>query len=730
MMLWSDMRKNAIKIVTLISDGDEWSEVIREHVKLRLPSERSEDLVYITAKARSIPLPDDAAFRECKRSEWIVQRILSGNPPQRLPKRLVFSVLFYTLFAFLTGLIELEEFKEVVAALTYISDSDTIANIRHWVIHAFTFIHADNLFMGRIDRPQFLDAIRNQIDGFGFYPPSEEEVQYALKNWLPEYSEKIHLRKGSLLYAKVRAIRSGKVKIEEVSTYPFSTVAPILRVLYPSGEKSLFRYIKEMVESEVRSKGDKSILVQAGSIRSEYIKRGLVSETGIPFPIKPSFFPEAREAKKLISIDKADAATRQACKRLKHMGSRYLLGKLLDKPLTRDVEIIFLGGSAIGRSSIVVRSEHFVVVLDYGYDAFRGQSPPWIPEVETIDAVVITHSHLDHIGGLIELYKEGYDGPWYAHWRNYRLADYMLRDAMNVRYQEEGGFREGESMHILDVIRDHFVPLKYGEEFELANEVDMRLYNAAHVLGSSSVLLGALGRRIYYTGDFKLTGSVSLGTAETPDEGVDVVIMDGTYALKELPSLIESEQRLIQVLEDTNRFTLIPAYALGRTQEILAILKKHGVRQKIGVGGLAATITKTVEGEYNVDYIEPGLPEEEIVDRFDIVVSSSGTLKAGLSRKLYEYLVEKKRRFNLIFTGHLFPGTLGYAISTGKVKVPETCIVHEVRFTGHTDRAALLEFMNRIESTSRFFVHTPYPRVDIKKQYNADVPYLMERIKL
>ena len=55
MMLWSDMRKNAIKIVTLISDGDEWSEVIREHVKLRLPSERSEDLVYITAKARSVP---------------------------------------------------------------------------------------------------------------------------------------------------------------------------------------------------------------------------------------------------------------------------------------------------------------------------------------------------------------------------------------------------------------------------------------------------------------------------------------------------------------------------------------------------------------------------------------------------------------------------------------------------------------------------------------------------
>ena len=124
------------------------------------------------------------------------------------------------------------------------------------------------------------------------------------------------------------------------------------------------------------------------------------------------------------------------------------------------------------------------------------------------------------------------------------------------------------------------------------------------------------------------------------------------------------------------------------------------------------------------------MAEEEIIERFDVVVSSSGTLKAGLSRRLYEYLVEKKRYFNLIFTGHLFPGTLGYAISTGKVMVPKTCIVHKARFTGHTDRATLLEFVNRIQDARHFLVHTPYPKVDIKKLYNAEVPYLLERIKL
>jgi len=190
-MIWSDMRKNAIEIVKRISEGNEWVEVIREHAKLRLPSERNEDLVYIIMKAKSVPLPDNATFRRCEQSERIVQRILSGNPPKRLPKRLVFSVLFYTLFAFLMDQMDLEEFREVVAALTYISDSDTIANIRHWVIHAFTFIHAENLFRGRIGKNQFLDVARNQVDGFGFYPPSEEEIQYALKNWLPEYSGRI-----------------------------------------------------------------------------------------------------------------------------------------------------------------------------------------------------------------------------------------------------------------------------------------------------------------------------------------------------------------------------------------------------------------------------------------------------------------------------------------------------------------------------------------------------------
>jgi len=730
-MLWSDMKRNATEIVIRISKGEDWSKVVNEYGKIRLPSERNQDLIYVTSKAMLVPLPDNAAFRECNRSERLVQKILLGNPPQRLSTGRIFSVLFYTLFAFLMDQLELEEFKEVVAALTYISDSETMANIRHWVTHAFTFIYADKLFKGNIGKNEFLDAIRDQVDGFGFYPPSEEEIQYALNNWLPEYSKKICLREGTPLYAKVRALRSGRIGVEDIATYPFNVIAPILRVLYPKGEKLLFRYLREVIESEIRNRESKTILAQADTIRNEYIKRGLVSENSIPFPIKPSFFPEAEKAMKVISLDKADSTTRDACGRLRHMARRYILRKLLDKPLSKDVELIFLGGSGIGRSSIVVRSEHFVVVLDYGYDICRGQPPPWVPETETIDAVIITHSHLDHIGGLIQLYNEGYQGPWYAQWRNYSLADYMLKDAVNVKQQEEGGIRTAETMHVLNIIRDHFVPLQYGEKFELANGVTVKLYNAAHVPGSSSILLEALGRKIYYTGDFKLTESVSLGIAEIPKEKFDVVIVDGTYALVDLPPPKESELKLVRLLQETNRFTLIPAYALGRAQEIVAILKKHSIPRRIGVGGLAGTITKTcIERESNLDYITPNMQEEEIVEQYDVVIASSGTLRAGLSRRIYEYLLESNICFNLIFTGHLPPGTLGYAISTGKVKMPVNCVVHQVRFSGHTDRTSLLKFVNEIEAARLFLVHTPHSKMEIKKSYNAGVPYLLQRIKL
>ena len=82
-MLWSDMKRNATEIVIRISKGEDWSKVVNEYGKIRLPSERNQDLIYVTSKAMLVPLPDNAAFRECNRSERLVQKILLGNPKKQ-----------------------------------------------------------------------------------------------------------------------------------------------------------------------------------------------------------------------------------------------------------------------------------------------------------------------------------------------------------------------------------------------------------------------------------------------------------------------------------------------------------------------------------------------------------------------------------------------------------------------------------------------------------------------
>ncbi|MGE5565760.1 MAG: MBL fold metallo-hydrolase, partial [Parcubacteria group bacterium] len=218
---------------------------------------------------------------------------------------------------------------------------------------------------------------------------------------------------------------------------------------------------------------------------------------------------------------------------------------------------------------------------------------PFPFEPKSIDAVLLTHAHIDHSGQLPKLMRRGYKGPIYATAATRDLCGVLLPDAghiqedevefLNRRTQRRGGepvqpiftARDGER-----VIRQ-FDTVKYGEWNEVAPGIRARYWNAGHILGSASIELevedagGPL--RLLFSGDLGPGGRDYEADPEGPADGLHHLVMESTYGDRERPRLDPAARRamLAQELKDAHAAggpLVIPAFAVERTQELLADL--------------------------------------------------------------------------------------------------------------------------------------------------------------
>lgn len=241
----------------------------------------------------------------------------------------------------------------------------------------------------------------------------------------------------------------------------------------------------------------------------------------------------------------------------------------------------FYGGAGgVTGSNFLVEADGRRYVVDCGL--FQGadarsekNNRPFGYQPRTVQAVVLTHAHLDHVGRLPKLIAEGYRGPIYATEPTVELAILALKDALEL--MEDRYSRQGQPMiyqqEDLNRTIDSFRPVEYHQPTDLSGGDQLTLFDAGHILGSATVLLEISGKKLVFSGDVGHFPGTLLPPPQPPPEA-DWLVMEATYGNRE-----HQEKDRLAILQEAINWTianqgvlLIPAFAIERSQELLYLL--------------------------------------------------------------------------------------------------------------------------------------------------------------
>ena len=227
----------------------------------------------------------------------------------------------------------------------------------------------------------------------------------------------------------------------------------------------------------------------------------------------------------------------------------------------------------------------------------RNLTFPFDPK--SIDAVILSHAHIDHSGNLPNLVKQGFTGSVWSTPATRDLCVAMLQDSGHIQEQDASyvnkkrtrqGLPPIEPLYTqLDAVQAvrKFVSIDYGRDFAVAPGVNVSFHDAGHILGSAIVVLsiaeGTQQRRLVFSGDVGRHGMAILRDPEVVSEA-DFLIMESTYGNRRHESREQAQQVLRRVINETHRHhgkVIIPAFAVGRTQELVYALQQLTISQKI-----------------------------------------------------------------------------------------------------------------------------------------------------
>ena len=401
--------------------------------------------------------------------------------------------------------------------------------------------------------------------------------------------------------------------------------------------------------------------------------------------------------------------------------------------------------------------------MEQGRDIFKNQSLR--VDASAIDAVLVTHAHIDHTGNLPLLYKEGFRGKVYATSATCGLADIMLRDCAQIQEADaewknrKRKRSDGEEFVPIYTMKDAegllrcLRPVELGERLRILEGVEIRFNDIGHLLGSAAIEVwlteGGVTKKFVFSGDVGNKNKPILRDPTTIGDA-DYVMIESTYGNR-LHELVESDK--IELLSDIIRRTLdrggnviIPSFAVGRTQELLYMLRLAKLQHRIRghenfrvvvdsplaeeatsiflQSGLEFFDEKTAELVKNginplyFEGLEPSVSAEESKALNEdpdpkVIISASGMCEAGRIRHHLKHNLWRPES-TILFVGYQTPGTLGRAILDGADKVRlfgETIAVHaQVAFmqgsSGHADRNGLIEWLSGFEKKpARVFVN-------------------------
>ena len=377
----------------------------------------------------------------------------------------------------------------------------------------------------------------------------------------------------------------------------------------------------------------------------------------------------------------------------------------------------------VGRSGFLVGCDGANILLDYGVMFGRRGTPPEYPlhvRPKDLDAIVITHAHLDHSGCVPSMFVSG-STDVYATPPTLDLSELLITDMLKI----EKNAHQFDMPELANMMKNakgtgfRQKVTKGGASFELRE--------SGHVIGGSTVIVESEGRRLFYTGDIKTNGSRMLREADLDIGEIDMLITESTYSQTVQKPRAESERELVEFANevmDRKGILFIPSFSVERSQEIACVLQNANFKHKIIMDGMALKVNEIIfrhpeylrSPEIFAKAINGAVAVRDHAQRMRslrsdgrngkraepcVVISPAGMLVGGNAvYYLQELAFDRKNGIALVsYQGDGTPGRK--LLDTGKVEargkdIDVTAEVRQFEFSGHADRDELFAMLKKI----------------------------------
>ncbi|MFH0929157.1 MAG: MBL fold metallo-hydrolase [Candidatus Aenigmatarchaeota archaeon] len=382
-----------------------------------------------------------------------------------------------------------------------------------------------------------------------------------------------------------------------------------------------------------------------------------------------------------------------------------------------------LGGfREVGKNAVLVDTKK-KIMFDYGIKVETGEPPL---KTDKVDAIVLNHAHLDHVGSVPSLYKKQ-KPDIISTSTTFDLAHLIIKDSLKVARIR--GMTKHFDKSDIEKMKKKEIMITYGQKYE-TEDYTMEFFNAGHIPGSFCCLLEIGGKRLFYTSDFNTNDSRLLKGANIKVKDIDVLIMESTYSNREHPPRKDTEKKFFEAVQDTisnEGVAVIPSFAIGRAAEVLMVLDSFKHDFPIYLDGMARVATelslehpefirdpKALKNAFRrVKVVESDLMRKKITKTPCAIVTTSGLLEGGPSVRYVKSLYNNVES-SIIFTGFLIPKTAGrYLVDTGrfvtegfdlKIKMG----IEKMDFSAHTGRDGLFNFVNKMNPEKVICMHGDY----------------------
>jgi putative mRNA 3-end processing factor len=384
------------------------------------------------------------------------------------------------------------------------------------------------------------------------------------------------------------------------------------------------------------------------------------------------------------------------------------------------LEITFLGGAKeVGKSAILVKGKKNQILLDYGANTGKIPSFPMHVKPREVHSVLLSHAHLDHSGGVpLFFLREGV--KLVTTGLSLELSTLLLQDFIKL----SGFYLQFEFLDLLTMSKNT-ERVSIGDDRVVADEFRAKFPNSGHLPGGTYIVLENDGRRLLYTSDVNLNDSQLISGMDTNFGEVDAVITESTYALAEHEPREKTEKEFVTFANEVverGGVLLVPAFSVGRAQEIACLLRARNFKHTVAMDGMALKANEILfryqESLRDAELFRKAVENIEVVSGWgerkrlaktpSVIISPAGMLMGGAS-VFYNQSISQDPKNAISIVAFQVPGSpgrtlldKGMTLIGGKL-VSVKAEVRRFDFSGHSGRSELFEMISRLKGKPKVY---------------------------